>query len=391
MKQLLITIAALVLVGCGESQQSASAPESKPVEPVAEDAQSEPSTGKAPEISIHKAAGEGNIEVVKQHLVAGTDVNVRRLSMNDELKIVYGETPLHMAVSEGKKETAELLIAQGADVNAKNEGGETPLNLASTKEVSELLIAEGADVNAKDDDGMTPLHNAAIEGHKEIAELLVVKGADVNAKDDDGKTPLDDAEEVWEDASSEDKAAKKETANLIRKHGGKSGAEDSIHAAARIGNIEAVQQHLGSGVDVNTKNKLGRTPMLYAIQGGHKEIVKLLIAKGAIQVPRFSIIIAATDGDIEAVKQHLAVGTYIDATNSFKETALHVAAFFGEKEIAKLLVANGANVNARGFLGITPLDNAVGNTFNDKNNAEIADLLRKHGGKTDEELKAEEK
>ena len=454
MKNLLLTtIAAVLLVGCGESQQSASAPESKPVEPVAEDAQPEPSTGKAPEISIHKAAGEGNIEVVKQHLAAGTDVNVRRLSMNDELKIVYGETPLHMAVSEGKKETAELLIAQGADVNAKNEGGETPLNLASTKEVSELLIAEGADVNAKDDDGMTPLHsaayaghkevaellivkdadlnakdiynrtplhiadeevvelliaegadvnakdddgmtplhNAAIEGHKEIAELLVVKGADVNAKDDDGKTPLDDAEEVWEDASSEDKAAKKETANLIRKHGGKSGAEDSIHAAARIGNIEAVQQHLGSGVDVNTKNKLGRTPMLYAIQGGHKEIVKLLIAKGAIQVPRFSIIIAATDGDIEAVKQHLAVGTYIDATNSFKETALHVAAFFGEKEIAKLLVANGANVNARGFLGITPLDNAVGNTFNDKNNAEIADLLRKHGGKTGAELKAEGK
>ena len=228
----------------------------------------------------------------------------------------------------------------------KDDDGVTPLHgavYAGYKKIVELLVVQGADVNAKDDDGDTPLHNAAIEGHKEIAELLVVKGADVNAKDDDGKTPLDDAEEVWEDASPEDKAAKKETANLIRKHGGKSGAADSIHVAAMVGNVEAVQQHLDSGVDVNTKNKLGRTPMLYAIQGGHKEIAELLVAKGAIQVPRFSITIAVRDGDIEAVKQHLAVGTHVDATDSFygKDTALNLAANFGEKEIAELLVAKG--------------------------------------------------
>ena len=59
---------------------------------------------------------------------------------------------------------------------------------------------------------------------------------------------------------------------------------------------------------------------------------------------------------------------------------------FGHKEVVELLIAKGADVNARGFLGITPLDKAVGNRFNDKNN-----ILRKHGGKTAEELKAEEK
>jgi ankyrin repeat protein len=64
---------------------------------------------------------------------------------------------------------------------------------------------------------------------------------------------------------------------------------------------------------------------------------------------------------------------------------------FGHKGVVELLIAKGADVNARGFLEITPLDKAVGNTFNDKNNAEIADLLRKHGGKTGEELKAEGK
>jgi len=65
MKHLLITtIAAVLLVGCGESQQQ-SAPKSKST------------TTKAPDISIHTAAYKGNIEAVKQHLDAGADVNAR--------------------------------------------------------------------------------------------------------------------------------------------------------------------------------------------------------------------------------------------------------------------------------------------------------------------------
>ena len=67
MKYLLITIAAVVLVGFGESQQSAPPVEAKP----------EPPTAEAPDISIHKAAEVGNIEALKKHLAAGTDVNAR--------------------------------------------------------------------------------------------------------------------------------------------------------------------------------------------------------------------------------------------------------------------------------------------------------------------------
>ena len=55
---------------------------------------------------------------------------------------------------------------------------------------------------------------------------------------------------------------------------------------------------------------------------------------------------------------------------------------FGHKEIAELLIAKGANVNAMNKEGRTPLDSADG---------EVAALLRKHGGKTGEELKAEGK
>ena len=131
MKQLLITFAAVLLVGCGESQQSAPALESKP----------EPPTAKAPDISIHNAASGGDIEAVKQHLAAGTDVNAR----------YFGATPLHASAGLGRKEIVELLIAEGADVNAglnsdNEHKGKTPLNAAieaGKDEIAHLLRKHG--------------------------------------------------------------------------------------------------------------------------------------------------------------------------------------------------------------------------------------------------------
>ena len=151
MKHLLLTtIAAVVLVVCGESQQSAPVSEAKPVEPVAEAAQTEPPTAKAPDISIHDAAEEGNIEAVKQAIADGADVNV---------KAVGGGTLLFIAAHEGHREVAELLIAEGADVNETNGSGETPLDYAKGETADLLrkhggktgdeLEAEGGVVNAK--------------------------------------------------------------------------------------------------------------------------------------------------------------------------------------------------------------------------------------------------
>ena len=66
---------------------------------------------------------------------------------------------------------------------------------------------------------------------------------------------------------------------------------------------------------------------------------------------------------------------------------MHSAAGKGHKEIAELLIAAGADVNAKDeLLGRTPLDWAIS-----RNHIEIADLLRKHGAKTGKELKAEGK
>ncbi len=179
--QLIAIVAAVLLVVCVEAQESSPTPETQSAEPTAyRQAQAvKPANPKADRALID-------------------------------------------AVRKGSKETVNIepvkqAIAAGADLDAKMQGGYTPLHLAAIydhKEIAEILIAEGADVNVKNKRNMTPLHQAARSGRKEIAELLIAKGADVNAKCKLG-TPLDVA---IEDAESE-------TADLLRKHGGKTGEE----------------------------------------------------------------------------------------------------------------------------------------------------------------------
>ena len=106
-----------------------------------------------------------------------------------------------------------------------------------------------------------------------------------------------------------------------------------------------------------------------------------------------SLIKAARKGNIEAVKKQITNGKQdffnsidVNAADVLDKTALHYAAAWGRKEIAELLIANGAYVNSMSISGRTPLDIA-----NKNNKSEIADLLRKHGGKIGEELKAKGK
>ena len=132
----------------------------------------------------------------------------------------------------GDIEAVKWHLANGPDINARDNDGVTPLIWAAVRnkmQTVELLIAEGADVNAKDRFNKTPLYRAAFAGRSEIVRVLIANGAGVNVKDAKGETPLDAAERIIEDTTAphslEYKAAKKRTAALLRKHGGKTAEE----------------------------------------------------------------------------------------------------------------------------------------------------------------------
>jgi len=444
MKHLLLTtIAALVLVGCGESQQSVppaevgpaepiaevpaqpSSPpaEAKPVEPIAEAKPVNPKANKA----LLNAVKKGDIEAAKQAITDGADLN----GEGEHGRTPFEGTPLHLAVSQDRQEIIELLIAKGADVNVKDIMGVTPLDWAVKLEKTEtikLLHKHGGKSAAQDF-----IHIAVQLGNIEAVKKHLDVGKDVNSKGYAlDNTPLDYTTKErgvfaslskLPDDTPEVKAAKKEIADLLRKRGGK---HSSIYEAAKGGDLEGLKEFLAAGVDPDEKTgfTVGQTPLYVA---STKEVVELLIANGAdvniklnlhgtpldytIRSKRTeiadvlrkhggktsdwfkageSIHSAARAGHIEAVKQHLAKGTDVNAKKGNGWTPLCEAAKEGHKEIAELLIKEGADVNAIIFYGRnqekTPLDLAI-----QHKKTETADLLRKNGGKTGEELKAEAK
>ena len=206
-------------------------------------------------------------------------------------------------------------------------------------------LANGVDVDERDESyGGTPLHFAAYSGN-EVVELLIANGADVNAKNQADATPLDKAIEKNRD----------ETVSLLRKHGGKTKKE-----------LEAA----GKSIKPIAEAAKPKPPTAKASDT--------------------SIHVATEAGNIESVKQAIADGADVNEKNADGVAPLSNAAYFGHKEVVELLITNGADVNAK-FDGRTPLDVVTHPDNTNKNKAELADLLRKHGGKTGEELKAEGK
>ena len=354
MKHLLMMIAAALFAGCDDAQRTSPG--------------SEPVSQTAPNNSIQGATKRGDIEAVKQHLADDADVNA---------KAGYkGWTALHYATDEGHGEIAELLIAKGADVNAMADIGATPLHpaaLSGHKEIAELLIAKGADVNAMGEfDGRTSLHYAAEEGHKKTAELLIAKGADVNAITFGQQTPM--------------------------------------HAAAYNGHRNIIELLIEHGADVNPQIKLAgsfnnMTPLDFDLAYNQGQNSELLIEHGGItgSKPDISIHEAAENGYHEPLKYHLIAGTDINSKDENGMTPLHLAVQHGQKEITELLIAKGADLNAKTkpkdhdsisesqklFMPVeipkTALDLTALDYFDSPEEKavknEIAALLRKHGGK----------
>ncbi len=168
-----------------------------------------------------------------------------------------------------------------------------------------------------------------------------------------------------------------------------------LHYAAQYGHKEIVQLLISKGANVKAKTDDGRTPLHSAAAKEHKDIAELLIEKGADvnaksnkgKTPLHWATGTGWQGGDEITELLISKGADVNAKDyKYNWTPLHNAAREGRKETIRILISNGADINTQTIGGDTPLDSPMRN-----NNQKIVDLLRKYGGKTGDELKAEGK
>lgn len=121
-----------------------------------------------PSIDIHGAVLTGNLEAVKQHIAAGTDINQK--------EAMSGSTPLMSAATFNKPEIAKVLI--NADLSVKNNDGGTALHTAAffgRIEIVQLLIDAKADKTIRNNYGATARETAMVDfaQMKPIYEMLI--------------------------------------------------------------------------------------------------------------------------------------------------------------------------------------------------------------------------
>jgi ankyrin repeat protein len=268
-------------------------------------------------------------EIAERLLAAGANPNLA----ND-----LGVTPLMLAAINGSAPMTERLLKAGAQPSAARPSGETALVLAAragSAPTVTLLVDHGADPNVSTKSGVSALMFAAAERHADVVQALIERGADVNARAQiTGKAGAGNAYAARQmqrraDGTQEDgqpkllyKGQAIAVAQLPKEGDGEpprpEGGFTPLLYAAMSGDLETVKTLLASGADLNQAAADGMTPLIVSIVKFNEDVARYLIEKGA---------------NVNADEAGF--------------TALHCAALTGQLEVAKALLARGADVNAR--------------------------------------------
>ena len=224
--------------------------------------------------ALNHAVLSGYSDMVQVLIDAGADIETTDLWENG---------PLFLASENGNLTIVKMLVKAGAKVCTRGEDTDTCLNIAArnghTETVRYLVGVKDVDVNHRVWGGyaglygedfslcVTPLHGAALAGHTDVVQVLIDAGADVNAKDDNGRSPLHWASEYGRLA--------------IVKMLSEAGASRVHGHTETEGNIYVVQVLIDAGVDIEAKDRMGRSPLHWACEGGNLAIVKMLVKAGA--------------------------------------------------------------------------------------------------------------
>ncbi|XP_054860240.1 ankyrin-3-like isoform X29 [Amphiprion ocellaris] len=260
------------------------------------------------------------------------------------------------AARAGNLEKALDYLKNGVDINICNQNGLNALHLASKEghvEVVAELIKQGANVDAATKKGNTALHIASLAGQTDVVKELVNHGANVNAQSQNGFTPL--------------------------------------YMAAQENHMDVVQFLLDNGSSQSIATEDGFTPLAVALQQGHDQVVSLLLendTKGKVRLPALHI--AARKDDTKAAalllqNDHNAdveSKMMVNRTTESGFTPLHIAAHYGNINVATLLLNRGAAVDFKARNDITPLHVA-----SKRGNSNMVRLLLERGAKIDARTK----
>ncbi|XP_056285792.1 ankyrin-3-like isoform X25 [Pseudoliparis swirei] len=256
----------------------------------------------------------------------------------------------------GNLEKALDYLKNGVDINICNQNGLNALHLASKEghvEVVAELIKHGANVDAATKKGNTALHIASLAGQMDVVKELVTHTANVNAQSQNGFTPL--------------------------------------YMAAQENHMDVVQFLLDHGSSQSIATEDGFTPLAVALQQGHDQVVSLLLendTKGKVRLPALHI--AARKDDTKAAALLLQSDHNADVESKMMVnratesgfTPLHIAAHYGNINVATLLLNRGAAVDFKARNDITPLHVA-----SKRGNGNMVRMLLERGGKIDARTK----